>query len=381
MNSSYSSFRSTLIVFATLALLFPAELPAENEAPAAAVFVTNRAGPEFEEKTSVLEDLLTARFAELGFSVLSREIVIDALNTSSVETGGTPDARLDHLLSSRTSALRLAQNMGADMILAASISSWGRNHRRYRGHGVETDHTENILRVTYRIFDGVRGGSLYSDTVRVSKTHRNTGDLTVTEGDLHNALLDDASVKLAGLLARRIHDRPPGEPAEMPGRVGFQLDISLRNLEIPDVHIDAEGVVTLSNIAHEMAPYGVTVELDGVAIGSAPGNLEAFPGLHQMRLSRDGFKDWERMVNLYDGLELNVAMEPSEDGLALWRDYTEFLNELKTGTRLADAEVDVLKGHAEKLRQSGYRIDIRVDTEEGIRIENRYPELFRKRYE
>ncbi len=355
-----------------VALSFSPILGAQDDPPVAAIFVENRAGPAFAEKTGVLEDLLTARFTELGFSVMSREVAIDALDPAP----GDGEASLEERLSSRTSALRLAQNLGADTVLSATITSWGQNQRRYQGHGVETDHTENILRVSYRLFDGVRGGSLYSDTVRVSKVHRNTADLTVTEGDLLNELLDGASAELAGALARQTRERPAPARREMPGPVNFDLDISLRNLTIPDVHVDAEGNVTLSSIEHEMAPYGVTVELDGVAIGSAPGTLEAFPGLHTMRLSRDGFRDWERTVNLYDGLELHIAMEPSEEGLARWRDYTEFLNDLQTGTRLAEAEIEVLKGYAQQLRQSGYRIDIRIDTDEGIRIDNHYRSLF-----
>jgi len=48
----------------------------------------------------------------------------------------------------------------------------------------------------------------------------------------------------------------------------------------------------------------VTVELDGIAIGSAPGSFQGFPGLHKLRLSREGFDSWERTVNLYDGQNL-----------------------------------------------------------------------------
>ncbi len=371
MNASLRTLAARLLLFAPAFVSVAAFAGAPYTA---AIFVENRAGPAFEDKTGVLEDFLTERFTELGLSVVSREVAIDALEASS--ESGEPD--LDRLLSRSTSAQNLARNLEANMILAASITSWGQNRRVYRGHGVETDHTENVLRVTYRIFDSVRGGSLYSDTVRVARTHRNTDELTVTEGDLLNELLDGAALELASLLARRTRERPVEELPERPERAGFRVDIALRNLTVPDVHVDAEGVVTLSNIEHEMSPYGVTVELDGVAVGSAPGALEAWPGLHTLRLSREGFRDWERTVNLYDGLELNVAMEPSEEGLARWRDYTEFLHEIKTGTRLTEAEIEVLKGYARQLQQSGYRIDIRVDTEEGLHIENRYFTPFRE---
>lgn len=373
MNSLRSPTRRLTPLLAILAGFLAASgaAAAEGEIPTAAIFVENRAGADFDDKTALLEDLITARITELGYSVLSREIVLDAI-------AGDPDGdgNPDRLLSNRTSAARLAQAMNADTLLAVSISSWGQNQRRYRGHNVETLTTENVLRVTYRLFDTFRGGSLLADTVRVSLSRRTTPDLNVDEGDLQNELLDRAASQLARALAVRTVEDPPETLSERPEPVPFHVDLSLRNLRIPNLHVDAEGLVTLSETEHEMAPRGVTVELDGVVAGSAPGSLEARPGLHRMRLSRDGFADWERTVNIYENFHLDIALEPSDEGLARWREYTEFLEDLRTGARLTEAEIEVLRGRAEQLRQSGFRVDIRVDTDEGLRIENRYESPF-----
>ena len=69
-----------------------------------------------------------------------------------------------------------------------------------------------------------------------------------------------------------------------------------------------------TNAPIEVQPLDVTVELDGIAIGSAPGTFQAFPGLHKLRLSREGFKDWERTVNIYAGQKLRVALQMSDAG-------------------------------------------------------------------
>ncbi len=106
----------------------------------------------------MLEDFLTSQITEKGFSVISREVVINALNnyptmgvavdtqdpinfTVDFPSRGTKatgkqtrttegqvsvrpgPAKLDQLLSDNTSALRLAQNMGADYLLVASITT------------------------------------------------------------------------------------------------------------------------------------------------------------------------------------------------------------------------------------------------------------------
>ncbi len=347
----------------------PGGAQADSSPLTAAIIVQNRAGPEFEEKAGLLEDLITARVTELGYSIMSREILLEAI-------AADPERDLDALLSSRTSAASLARNLDADAILAVTISSFGRNLRHYQGHGVDVVSTEHVLRATYRLFDGWEGGSLLADTVRVTHNERTSPNLNRQTNDLPNELLDRASAQLALGLATRTVEGPPAIFAERPAEVPFQVDISLRNLRIPHVNVSRDGVVTLSNTDHEMVPQSVTVELDGIVVGSAPGALQARPGLQRMRLSRDGFADWERMVNLYPDFHLNVALEPSAEGVARWREYTEFLDDLQTGARLTEAEIEVLRGHAEQLRQSGFRIDIRVDTEEGLTIENRYPRLY-----
>jgi len=141
----------------------------------AAIFVDNRAGKAFDDKVPVLEDFITSRVTEQGFSVLSREVLINAFKDYSTEeskVSGTnvpeskleqqlsddvyalkmmqaigemffgsfkgipteepkvsspeaPPVNLDQQLSRNSSALRLAQMMGADYIIAASITSFG----------------------------------------------------------------------------------------------------------------------------------------------------------------------------------------------------------------------------------------------------------------
>ena len=69
----------------------------------------------------------------------------------------------------------------------------------------------------------------------------------------------------------------------------------------------------------------VTVELDGVAVGSAPGAFQGRPGLHKIRLSREGFDPGSAPINIYDGQNLRVALQMSDAGYARWADTTAFL--------------------------------------------------------
>ena len=104
-------------------------------------------------------------------------------------------------------------------------------------------------------------------------------------------------------------------------------------------------------------PLDVTVELDGIALGSAPGAFQAYPGLHKLRLSREGFDDWERTVNIYDGQTLRVALQMSAAGYARWADTTAFLASLDNKRKLTDAEAEKIRGLAKFFSESHYRVD------------------------
>ena len=77
-----------------------------------------------------------------------------------------------------------------------------------------------------------------------------------------------------------------------------------------------------------------------------------------MRLSRQGFREWVRTINCYDAQVLDVSLQMTEEGYQRWKDNTGFLQNLEKERKLTDAEVKVLEGKAQMLRQSGFRIDI-----------------------
>jgi hypothetical protein len=69
---------------------------------------------------------------------------------------------------------------------------------------------------------------------------------------------------------------------------------------------------------------GVTVELDGAAVGSSPGTFSCAPGLHQLRVSRAWMKDWQQTVNIQNGATFRVALELSDAGLQRYQSLERF---------------------------------------------------------
>ena len=437
-------------------------LAAETTAPApirkVAIVVENRAGAQFNDKVAVLEDLVASRVAGKGYSVISRDVTVNALksyssagvsvsarsgatatagassaqnsaasgsaavdaaqgvavrakdttvvtdpSSASLEVGrkdsaqttarlqqsqkssgtgsasvdaarsdslqvsATPETTaLDQALSDNTSALRLAQNLGADYMLIPALTSYGTERKAYNGTGIATVNTTHKLRVSYQIVEANEGGAVRGGTVLAEKNFRDSGDLKTDSSDVINELLDDAADQLAAMIAASAKALPT-EVAKA-AMVRFTVACTMADPRQQPILISALGVSADNKIVTgqpvPVQAMDVTVELDGVAIGSAPGDFRGRPGLHKLSLSRDGFDTWSRTVNLYDGQSLKVALQMSAAGYERWKETTDFLATLDNQRKLTDAEVKRIEGLAEYLKNSHYR----VDTKENVKV-------------
>ena len=459
-------YKIKLSVMALATLLGLTSSPAQNAAtpaPAEAqkkilIIVENRADAALNDKISVLEDLVSSRVAGKGFSVISRDVTINAIKSydtagiavttqsalnangqsasvhnsagaavvqadsaqtaaisaaaksgdqnnsggldlarkdsaqaavsqaqadiasghgsaslnlgraDSAQVAATPEtAKLDRALSDNTSALRLAQNLGVDYILVPAITSYGTEKKSYTGNGIQTLNTLHRLRVSYKIVEAGAGGAVRGGTFVSESTTRDTGSVQTDSTDTLNSLLDDAADQLAAAITASGQSLPV-EVAKA-GMVNFRVACTMTDprqqpIVVSAASVSADNKLMVTNQPAIVQPMDVTVELDGVALGSAPGDFKAQPGLHKLRLSREGFDDWERTINVYDGQTLRVALQMSDAGYARWAAATAFLSKLDNTRKLTDAEAAQMDGLAKFLSESHYR----VDTKENVHL-------------
>jgi hypothetical protein len=293
---------------------------------------------------------------------------LDVAQSDSAQVAITPETtKLDQALSDNTSALRLAQSLGADFILIPVITSYGTEKKTYTADGISTINVLHNLRVGYKIVEAGAGGEIKGATVVASKTVRQSSNLQVDNSDVINELLDDAAGQLAATIVQSAGSLPM--TAAKDKMVSFNIACSMTDPRQQPILVSALGIsadnhVIMTNPPVAVQPLDVTVELDGIAIGSAPGAFQAYPGLHKMRLSREGFDSWERTVNIFDGQTLRVALQMSAAGYARWADTTAFLATLDNRRKLTDAEVEKINGLAKFYGESHYR----VDTKENFKI-------------
>ena len=396
-----------------------------------AIIVQNRASAGLNDKVPVLEDLVASRIAGKGFTVISRDEAVNALKTYRTEgvavavdnsvkvdarssqtlkvqngvgaygqsvravseiPAGTTKAgaeianagaaqvsataettKLDQALSDNTTALRLAQNLGADYILVPSIVSLGTEKKNYSGNGINTLNITHRLRVSYKIVEANQGGAVRGGAFTSEKNIRQTADLQTEDSDVINELLDDAADQLANAIVQSATALPV--QVTQATLVNFNVACTMTDPRQQPILISAIGItsdnhVVVTNQPVVLQALDVTVELDGVALGSAPGTLQGRPGLHKIRLSREGFDTWERTINIYEGQNLRVALQMSNAGYARWADTTSFLATLDANRKLTDAEVKRIEGIAEFFKNSHYR----VDTKENVHVT--YKSLF-----
>ena len=332
----------------------------------AAIFVTNRSGSENDGKIPVLEDFISSQVTDLGFTVLTREATVDSLRKFDPGAASKPRPAdsLDAQLSDQSSALRLAQNMDVDYIIQASIAGFTRKLNHVKAYGVDSKNEELTLRVTYKILDAAAGGSLTGDTVRVSSTVQQTATSATELAGLFDELLDQAAQKVTASLSTKIVQNRIAPAVAKAGLVTISVQVEAADVMIPDVRIGEENTVTISESKHKVSPLSATVEVDGVAVGTAPGQVSLRPGFTKLRITREGFKPWERTINAVQGQTLTVALVMSDEGYRRWKNATDFINGLKNGAKLTDAEVKTLEGYGKMLSESFSR----MDTKENVKL-------------
>ncbi|AHF89966.1 hypothetical protein OPIT5_06770 [Opitutaceae bacterium TAV5] len=325
----------------------------------AAIIAANRAGRDYDNKLPVLEDLVSARIADLGIITISREVAVDAARKfdPALASSPRPADSLDTQLSNQTSALRLAQGLGVDYLVQVSLTSVGKTQRSIKAYGNELNSTEWTALVTYKILDGTTGGALTGDTVRATRAEQAMANTGIVIDGILDGLLLDASQQIAEGLRARIAANRIAPPRAAAGLVTLTIAPEAADVYIPDVRIGEENTVTLSGSKYKVTPLNVTVEIDGVTVGTAPGKVQVRPGFSKLRLTREGFRPWERTINAVDGQTLTAALAMDDAGYARWAETTAFINDLKNGAKLTDAQVKAIEGLARMFEQSGFKVD------------------------
>ena len=315
--------------------------------------------------TARLEEEITACLSGQGVSVVSRADLVngvarfagDGPNTGSPES---PSRVVEQALSEQASAVRLAELLGADAILVASITNYTIDDRAFNDPslGVRSEVRTFTLGVSLRVVDGGTGRSIYGGSADASESIRRTAELT-QEVDPIDDLLQEASRNVCRRSSDAMRALPAPTVADA-GEVELSIALVASGLEVPDIVADPDGRFTVASARLPISLVGARVLVDGVLAGTAPGTLGTSPGLHRLTIEHPLFTPLQQVVNVRpgpDGQQLRFAMDLSDSGRRRWVENIEVLEALKDGEVLRESQLTAIRAFAEFLRNSNVRID------------------------
>jgi len=336
-----------------------------------AVFVNNRANAAFNNQVLSLEDKVIANLAGADFAPISKDDTVQALNQFATDEAGTPDrntlgTQADRLLADQTTALNLARNMGADFLMTVNISTITATAKDLAAAGIQGGMFNYNVGVNYRICDGSTGAALDGGgTFNLKKSVRFSGATPQADPAVVEEMMDDAALRVTEKLsasATKIKAVPLPPDVEIL-IAAAPRDLQGQEISLPDLRVSEDNMIA-APAAMLPVQLAATIEIDGMAAGTTPVRLRVVPGMHKLRLSRPGFEDVNLTVNAKQGLTLTPAMTMSAEGFQRWREIRAFLLSLDVTRELTAAQTEDIRGHAQMLRQSGFKVDYSLKVQE-----------------
>lgn len=310
----------------------PALMIEASEPPRIAIFAKNQSTKRYlDDEIDPLRDYITAELAGQGMIILDPKDIVESFNRYKVTTMEERMGLVDGLFTGGSVA-RVGQIIGADYLALVSLLNADVRSRNVGGRPVSTFGA----RFSVRVFEASQGSSVFGENFH--ETYPVTTDVSsADEITYFHDLVNSAGIKIgAAMISSASKWRSP-EPAEtrmVSFKVSTTIDALINGLE--------NGVRAPNELLDEMRRIvgGVTVELDGLAIGSSPGTFKSTPGVHQLRLTRQWIQPWQRPVNIQEGAEFNIGLELSTEGLAKFQSLEGF----RAAVAVAYAEAAWRKG-------------------------------------
>ena len=240
------------------------------------VFVQNRTRvPGMDDEVDGVRDRLAAAFAEVeGFSVVDSAQAVDTFRRYKVTVDEEKEGLYAGIFTGG-SVPRVAQMLNCDYIAAATIVN-ASSMRRNMGGRISTVYT---LRMTLKVMDS-SGASV--DGMPTWVRQYPVLDASDDPMNFYQMLFDQWAAEVTSVMAQKSHTwrKPSSGAANLVNfHVSTTIDETIAELESQTKGTNGEMLLELRRVVG-----GATVEIDGAVIGSAPGDFQVAPGLHQLRI-------------------------------------------------------------------------------------------------
>lgn len=290
----------------------------------------------------------------------------------------------DATVESDASIVRIAAAVGARSVMLVDLATMDQQIRRVEVNGRRTSMRETVLRGGWRLLSSGTGAAEAGDyfTVRAGSMASDGGGAARVEidQDLAGRLYTDASRTIATQLRSDAAALLGAADATDPDLGYLAVDVVIEGLSVPEIVPDGKDGWRITGADLPVLVGGAEVAMDGFVVCTTPCAIAAERGPHRMTITRNGAEAWSRSIMVLQGTEatpqrITVGLRLDEAERRRWIENAAIFEGLKRDAALTSAEVARIRGFAQFLRQSGFRIDqrrdesIRVDTDEAPVIE------------
>lgn len=294
--------------------------PPPKKTPVMAIFVKNNVKSKsqdenLDDEVDGIRDRLAAEVSGHDFAVMDSAEIGAAFNRYKITTAEERAGQVAGLFTGG-SVTRIAQMLGADYILTASINGASSVGRKVGDQDHSADGAGDVivytLRVSTKVMDATTGASVWGVNWKNKRPTSAGGDAMSHYNDLVDMWVEEVGENMDEVRGKW---RPPMAYDGM--LASFTVSTTL-----DDVFTPLAATVDASKPLKEeirVVAGGVTVEVDGATVGSPGGVYRVRPGLHQMRVTRAWMKPWTGTVNITEGSHFNIALELSDEGFKHYR--------------------------------------------------------------
>ncbi|MFA7174940.1 MAG: PEGA domain-containing protein [Kiritimatiellia bacterium] len=297
------------------AVLAPRAAPPAN--PKVAIFVKNQTRvPGMDDEVDGVRDRIGAELAGAGMIIMEQSEIAGGFNRFKVTTAEERAGLVDGVFTGG-STVRVAQMLGCDYLMLVNIIRASSARRNVGGRSV----TIYTLNMSTKVNEAVQGSSVYGSNW--SRKVPVPGEAAAADDPInyYNDLIDQWSTQTGEEIAAKAPTWRRADAAQV-NMVSFSVSTTIDEL----IQGLEGGVRAPNELLDEMrhAIGGVTVELDGAALGSSPGTFQATPGLHQLRITRQWMTPWQKSVNIQEGAAFSVGLELSDAGINRYQSMEGF---------------------------------------------------------
>ncbi|MEK9773556.1 MAG: hypothetical protein VW576_08310 [Opitutae bacterium] len=314
-------------------------------------------------------DRIAAELSRLNFRVVTPESVTQAVNSIRGSSGLNAYKPLED-----NNMQALSLQLGADYFIHLSLNDFiseSKDLPRF-----DRKIFKHRLIGNFRVISSHTNASVFGKSLSAEKNIPVTSNIIIetSKSALINELIDQIADELIDFVMDMESDRPVSDKSaeskdrgtsslsklspENLNRADIKIIAKLKGLVWPKIVKDEDGNYVFSGMEQNLEATDAEIEIDGIFVGncSADTSVSVPSGLRRLKVSRSGYTVVDKMINAHEGLTLSLLLEPSDDEYNRWREQLLFLQTIKRGEKLTDAQVKQAEGLYEFLKNSKFEM-------------------------